>query len=43
LEIRKVTSDGHPDATHDLALVTRNVKDFAALPITTINHWKRET
>lgn len=29
--------------THNLTLVTRNVKDFVALPVTTINPWVRET
>lgn len=29
-------------ATHDLFLVTRNVKDFIAMPVTTINPWTAE-
>jgi predicted nucleic acid-binding protein len=29
-------------ATHDLFLVTRNVKDFVAMPVTTINPWDPE-
>jgi predicted nucleic acid-binding protein len=29
-------------ATHDLFLVTRNVKDFIAMPVTTINPWDPE-
>lgn len=28
--------------THNLTLVTRNVKDFVGLPVTTINPWMRE-
>jgi predicted nucleic acid-binding protein len=28
--------------THDLILVTRNVKDFIAFPVTTINPWDPE-
>lgn len=29
--------------THDLTLVTRNVKDFVDLPVATINPWVQET
>lgn len=29
-------------ATHNLFLVTRNVKDFIAMPVTTINPWDPE-
>ncbi len=27
-------------ATHNLILVTRNVKDFISMPVTTINPWQ---